>query len=44
MAMQFVFFDSFGNFLEETVGEDNYVRLNVPLVYGLDLEFLNHLV
>ena len=28
--VQFVFFDSFGNFLEETVGEDNYVRLNVP--------------
>ena len=28
--VQFVVFDSFGNFLEETVGEDNYVRLNVP--------------
>lgn len=28
--VQFVFFDSFGNVLEETVGEDNYVRLNVP--------------
>ena len=28
--VQFVFFDSFGNVLEETVGEGNYVRLNVP--------------